>query len=181
MALQSIKPEYKEWLISKAHKPVSSVFNDMTNDFNKLNDNILKGNTSDRELTSEIAHIRNKMLYISLLYSQDKIENPDKDWTKLDKIFNILQKNLKYINTYEETNIIRDQKSNINILTWINIIFLPLTLIVGYYGMNFASMGSPSKSSGPFSMRYGQLWVFGLFLSAIILTIGILFLFRKIS
>ena len=157
MALRAIKPEYKSWVASKTNTSIKDLFSDLEKQFDNLNENILKGRMSDRQTAKAISNVRSKMLYASLLYSQRKIKDPTGDWTYDDSIFGLLQYNLKYITAYEETNILRQQKSNINVLTWVNTIFMPLTPIVGFYGMNFASMGSPSRSAGPFAMKHGQL------------------------
>jgi Mg2+ and Co2+ transporter CorA len=178
MALQSIKPEDKAWVASKATTSLRDLFNDLERQFDDLNESILTGKMSNKQTAKAISAIRSKMLYASLLYSQRKIKDPTGDWTDNDRIFGLLQDNLRYITAYEETNILRQQKSNINLLTWVNTIFMPLTLIVGFYGMNFASMGSPSRTSGPFAMKHGQLWVFFLFGAAILLTIVFLFATR---
>ncbi len=181
MALQSIKPEDKAWVASKATTSIRDLFDDLEKQFNNLNESILKGKMSNTQTTKTISNVRSKMLYASLLYSQRKIKDPTGDWTDDDRMFGLLQDNLKYITAYEETNILRQQKSNINLLTWVNTIFMPLTLIVGFYGMNFASMGSPSRTTGPFAMKHGQLWVFFLFGVAILLTLVFLFTTRRIG
>ena len=181
MALQAIKPTYKKWVASKTNVPTDQLFSDLEKKFSSLNDDILEGRSSDKQLASQVSDIRSKMLYASLLYSRQKLQDPDKDWSDEDKVFDTLENNLKYINTYEDTKVLRQQKSNINILTWVNTIFLPLTLIVGFYGMNFGSMGAPARGKGPFTMRHGQLWVFFLFAVAILATLGVLVLIRKAS
>ena len=181
MALQSIKPEDKAWVASKATTSIQDLFDDLEKQFDNLNESILKGEMSNMQTTKTISAIRSKMLYASLLYSQRKIKDPTGDWTDDDRMFGLFQDNLKYITAYEETNILRQQKSNINLLTWVNTIFMPLTLIVGFYGMNFASMGSPSRTTGPFAMKHGQLWVFFLFGVAILLTLVFLFTTRRVG
>ena len=181
MALQSIKPEDKAWVASKATTSLRDLFNDLERQFDDLNESILTGKMSNKQTAKAISAIRSKMLYASLLYSQRKIKDPTGDWTDNDRIFGLLQDNLRYITAYEETNILRQQKSNINLLTWVNTIFMPLTLIVGFYGMNFASMGSPSRTTGLFTMKHGQLWVFFLFGIAILLTLVFLFATRRLG
>ena len=181
MALQSIKPEDKVWVASKATTSIRDLFNDLEKQFDDLNESILKGKMSNEQTAKAISAIRSKMLYTSLLYSQHKIKDLTGDWTDDDRIFELLQDNLKYITAYEDTSILRQQKSNINLLTWVNTIFMPLTLIVGFYGMNFASMGSPSRTTGPFATKHGQLWVFFLFGIAILLTLVFLFATRHLG
>lgn len=179
MALQSIKPEDKAWVASKATTSIQDLFNDLERQFDDLNESILTGKMSNEQ--TAISAIRSKMLYASLLYSQHKIKDPTGDWTGEDRKFELLQDNLKYITAYEKTNFLQQQKSNINLLTWVNTIFMPLTVIVGFYGMNFASMGSHSRTTGTFAMKHGELWVFFLFGVAILLTLVFLFAIRHLG
>jgi Mg2+ and Co2+ transporter CorA len=48
-------------------------------------------------------------------------------------------------------------------------IFLPLGFIVGYFGMNFKSMGSPSLNSGVFSIKHVEKFIAGLSLFIMII------------
>ena len=61
-------------------------------------------------------------------------------------------------------------------LTILNTIFLPLGLICSYFGMNFASMGCPTKKGGIFNIKNSNLFVFILFLISIFVTIIVLFI-----
>ena len=65
---------------------------------------------------------------------------------------------------------------SINIIAIINLIFLPLTVIVGWFGMNFQSMGAPSlKNGGIFTVKYGQSFVFALFILFTLITMNFLY------
>ena len=54
----------------------------------------------------------------------------------------------------------------LNFMTLLNLIFLPLGIIVGYFGMNFKSM---NHSNGIFSVKYGNTFVILLFIIFIII------------
>lgn len=167
MALQEIKPKYINWLTS--NQDISLIINTLKDEMSTLNNGILKGK-NDKTIEENINDIRKKLLYTNLLFNEKLIEQPNKDWSKQKEILENLTNNMDYIDKYEQNNILSSQKKNINIFTWFSVIFLPLTLITGYYGMNFRSMGSPSTNDGPFSWKYGQIWVFLLFIISIIFT-----------
>jgi len=79
--------------------------------------------------------------------------------------------NIELIDNYNTQLTSKDQQDSIDKLTLLNTIFLPLTLITGYYGMNFRSMGSPSLSKGIFAIKNSNTFVLLLFVISIILTI----------
>jgi len=67
----------------------------------------------------------------------------------------------------ELENIVKFQLKNIqsnkrNYLTLVNLVFLPLGFIAGFFGMNFRSMGTPSLSKGILTIPHGEKFVFGL-------------------
>ena len=61
-----------------------------------------------------------------------------------------------------------------NILTLVATIFLPLTFITGFFGMNFQSMGVPSLKKGIFTVKHADFWI-ALFSFAIIIFMGFQF------
>lgn len=174
MALQSIKPIYLEWVKKTENKTPADMIGGLIPEFEKLNSNILNGYWNDYQIKDAVKDARKKLLYAKLLYNNSRLKNPDKDWSDLDKKFDILDNDMKNIDTYERNNILKNQQKSLDIISWISIILLPLTVITGYYGMNFASMGSPSNNKGPFSFKYGQLWVFFLFTISLSITIILL-------
>ena len=63
---------------------------------------------------------------------------------------------IRYVK-YQET-VLKGFESHL--LTLIATIFLPLSFIVGFFGMNFKSMGAPSLSKGIFNIAHAQLHIF---------------------
>lgn len=61
------------------------------------------------------------------------------------------------------------QTHNMNLLTVVTTIFLPLSLLVGWYGMNFTNMPE-------LLWQYGYVWVIGLSMGILLIEI---FIFRK--
>jgi len=95
--------------------------------------------------------------------------------TELDEGIEKMRKNLKLIDAYERRNAVLGQKKSLDILTLISLIFLPIGAIVGYFGMNFGSMGNPTGSgSGILNIKYGQLFVYSLFFISILITLIII-------
>jgi len=85
---------------------------------------------------------------------------------------------------YDKDNIVRElgmlkshtdhkldkiNQSHHRILTLINMIFLPLGVIVGYFGMNFAYMGNPlsENTTGIMGVSHPNSFIFLLFIISI--------------
>jgi len=181
MALQQIEPQYLSWVKAGETKGVDSLISNLQTEVENLNKTILDNSSSDKEVSNTFNDARKKLLYTQLVFNNQKLINPDKDYSSEEKKLKILQENINTIESYEQNNILSKQKKNIDTITWITIIFIPLTLITGYYGMNFGSMGAPatSKAGGPFNFKHGQLWVLSLFVLSIILTVGFLKIFFR--
>ena len=112
-----------------------------------------------------------------------------KSWNKypakqyLNKLY-ILKKNAINTNNIEQIkkiDIYIDYVKNIldqldsllqNIFSMIGTIFIPLSFIVGFFGMNFKSMGSPSLKKGIYNINHAQHKLAALFLFIIIITIS---------
>ena len=157
MALFSLKPIYKSWLNKTSTLDLPKKIDDFIISTKNVNKNILDGILSDKDLDKEIKNLTTKHLYLNLIINNEKLNNQSKDWTNLDKKINIVNDNIKTLQNYEKNYLLKNQQKNINLLSMVNLIFLPLSFIVGYYGMNFVSM---SSKNGPFNFKYGQSWVF---------------------
>ena len=66
-----------------------------------------------------------------------------------------------------------------HLLTAIATIFLPLSFIVGFFGMNFRSMGAPSLKTGIFTIHQAQRYVFTICFIIIILTSGFFYYYLR--
>lgn len=56
--------------------------------------------------------------------------------------------------------------------TLANLIFLPLGFIVGFFGMNFRSMGTPSLKTGILTIPHGEKFVFSIsLLSSLLISV----------
>ena len=69
---------------------------------------------------------------------------------------------LSHIQEYLNHKINIKNQININLLSFMNILFLPLGIIVGYFGMNFNSMGNVTLNRGILKEINGTQLVIGL-------------------
>ena len=107
----------------------------------------------------EIRTYIEEIIYLEKFFLTDKTT---KEWKRLQRL-----------HTYLKHLLNQHQKFQLNILTIIATIFLPLGVIVGFFGMNFKSMGAPSLKKGIFNTPHAQHYVFGLGLIASILVLVI--------
>ena len=129
---------------------------DLDEPFTKKNKNELI------ELTDKLITIKEKIFKLNInIYRLDLLKTnwSEKEINELNKKFNFIQENYKILNKYNKK--ILDEKNHraIKLLSIITTIGIPLSVITGYFGMNFESM---QKSI--FTIKYGQLLVFGLFI-----------------
>ena len=125
----------------------------------------------DSEFHHELFNVRKLYLeteiYLNKALLSGRINKSDieKETNQLD----IYNKNLTYIDQYYNNILKNKQKQSVDSLTLITLIFLPLTLITGYFGMNFKSMGSPSARVGIFAKAKAHSFVFSLFVVSVII------------
>lgn len=139
---------------------------------NNINDTTTKLYNIDIRDLKHIVYVYSKKLLfikIKLLKLGDNVDYKTK-YKDLDiylkNIYNMEQVNndlYNYIYKLNHRDFIKDYSSIIQI------IFLPLCVLVGYYGMNFKSMGSPALKNGVFNMPDGQLFVTGIVLVLVII------------
>lgn len=110
---------------------------------NELQDIIDKKNTFTH---SDIDRLSKKVFALKKKY----IEN-EKNYRVLKHIHEILHHERSKLNSLK-----------MSVISTMGSIFLPLGFIVGYFGMNFQSMGSPSLNSGVFSVKHIDKFVIGI-------------------
>ena len=129
----------------------------------------------DIKLNKKINNIKNSLIKgnfsINKLYSlkndiyKYKIKNSNK---KKQSILNDIDDYIDY-----KINKIQHEKTKI--LTIVSTIFLPLSFIVGFFGMNFKSMGAPSLAKGIFTINHSEKFI--LILSSISISLIIIFFY----
>ena len=88
------------------------------------------------------------------------------------------KENIENINFYIEylnhhLNVLNNNRNQL--LTIITTIFLPLGFVVGFFGMNFKSMGTPTEGKGILNLKNGETIV--LIFSILLILSGILFFY----
>lgn len=143
-------------------------------------DNKISFEKPDHEYIANARFTINKLklfLELKILGLEINQEEHKKKLQNIMKRIHIVDKNLEIIKDYNTSLHNKRQTKALDTLTIVNTIFLPLTLIVGYFGMNFKSMGCPTIKTGILNMDYGQIFVIGLCIS-ITLLIYLLFKFQ---
>jgi hypothetical protein len=171
---------HPEYTIDEQDVNIDNI-NDITWDELKTKIDVFQNNMNDT--TTQLYNIDIRQLkHIVYAYSKNiiffKIKllsiSENVDYKKKYKDFDIYLKNINkmeqvnnylynYIYKLNHRDFIKDYSSIIQI------IFLPLCVLVGYYGMNFKSMGSPALKNGVFNMPDGQLFVTGIVLVLVII------------
>ena len=110
---------------------------------------------------------------LDYLYQYQKIAFEKNDKNSIEKIdfyIKYIKHQIDYLNSFQN-----------HLLTLVATIFLPLSFITGFFGMNFKSMGAPSLKSGIFNINHGDkiIWIFSILLF-IFLTILYFNLFKII-
>ena len=103
-----------------------------------------------------------EIIYLEQYFLFDKTQP---EWNRLQRL-----------HTYLKHLLDQHKEFKSNILTIIATIFLPLGVIVGFFGMNFKSMGVPSLKKGIFNTPHAQQYVFWLALITSTLVVVIFFL-----
>lgn len=145
-------------------------------------DNKISFEKPDHEYISNARFAINKLklfLELKILGLELHQEEHKKRLENIMKRLHVVDKNLEIIKDFNTALHNKRQTKALDTLTIVNTIFLPLTLIVGYFGMNFKSMGCPTIKTGILTMEYGQIFVIGLCIS-ITLLIYLLFKFEII-
>ena len=128
-------------------------------------DNKISFEKPDHEYINNARFAINKLklfLELKILGLELHQEEHKKKLENIMKRLHIVDKNLEIIKDFNIALHNKRQTKAIDSLTIVNTIFLPLTLIVGYFGMNFKSMGCPTIKTGILTMEYGQIFVIGL-------------------
>ena len=115
-------------------------------------------------------------------YFKNKFHSVESNSEYLDQVYYLKKKLIlnskgeESLNKFEEFIQNEIQKSvnfKTSLVTMIATVFLPLSFIVGYFGMNFKSMGSPTLKKGIYTMAHGQHYIY--FLAMIIILVMVIF------
>lgn len=133
-----------------------------------------------RNLEETIIYINNKKKW-NLKECREELDNlfqyQLKDY-KLNRHINDDKINfyIKYVKHQAET--LKGFESHL--LTLIATIFLPLSFLVGFFGMNFKSMGAPSRNIGIFTLPNAQLHVLSISFILVVLIAWFFYFYLKL-
>ena len=125
----------------------------MNNSPSDINDLYKEIEQKKKYTHKELNHMTEKVFALKKKY----IEN-EKEYKLLQHMHEILHHERRKMNSLKMT-----------VISAMGTIFLPLGFIVGYFGMNFKSMGSPSLNSGVFSIKHVEKFIAGLSLFIMII------------
>lgn len=173
---RAIEPQYKEWVQGINKNTIMAKISELNKEFTSIIHNILYTDNPNKKINKNIDSVRKRLLYIQLATNQlgDQSKTAQSALSKLSD-------SMELINKYEARETQKGQKKSLDILTYVSIVILPLTLIASYFGMNFASMGAPARSHGILSMGWGQIFVFSIGVISIVVSILVLNHYYKIT
>lgn len=175
----SIKPNANSY-VNITETDLDSINNEAENIIQLLiniDERVLHSDLIDNDkLTKLLFNIRKRIFNLNFKIHELELISSDRDkkFNHLKQKIKFIIENFKLINDFNKQVLQKNKKKAIDTLTVVNTIFLPLSLITGYFGMNFKSMGAPSNKSGIFTLTYGQGFVISLFIS---LTFFVIFMF----
>lgn len=147
-----------------------------------LNDNILseKVITPKKSLSDTYKYINNKKRWnlkecrsvLDNLYQYELEEYEKHDHVSDDKVSFYI----KYME-HKETEL---KGFESHLLSLVATIFLPLSFIVGFFGMNFKAMGAPSLSKGIFTDKYMHLHLTLISIASVIFVIWFYYFYLKL-
>lgn len=108
-------------------------------------------------------NLRSGNALLDAFYEHQKVfyeENDTKKYNDTKYYINYIEHQIKDLHTFQD-----------HLLTLISIIFLPLSFIVGFFGMNFKSMGVPSLKKGIFNYHHADK---AIFIGSICISLSIL-------
>ena len=140
---------------------VENSINDLRNEVFNLENFIQDKNKS--QLIEKLMLIKKKVIKIDI--NLNKLELNNIDTSKQRKQFVKISHILEHYDDYSDDLARAKHYRNTYLLTLITIISFPLTIIVGYFGMNFVGMGSSKK--GIFGVKNPHIFVFTLAVVAI--------------
>lgn len=146
----------------------------MYQDIDNLNIQMIQNSTND--INYDYIHKKLYDIVKNILVVHSSLKNIDKkDQEKIREDLNYISKSLAILNEYNSYYIGLKNERSIKLLTIVNTIFLPLGFLVGYFGMNFSTMGVKNNKFGIYSIKHSQKYLWGGFL---ILVIVVLLLFN---
>ena len=148
-------------------------------EFKSIDDQILNWEQMSDHNIAELRQKLHKLKRQALRYKlsfQDDIFYEDKEHAT-DKNFQLVSDLLSNIETAEkfiDSSQIDRQNKSLKHLTYVSTVCLPLSIITGFFGMNFGFMGMEAGSKGILRWKHAQLLLWGL-IFIVLLSVVLLF------
>lgn len=157
---------------------IQDKINNIENELIKLDEKFKKQKHITKIDIFTIKNLNKNLLLVKIKLDEIQLNNKmnEKDLKFLENKVKYLNNNIDLLNQYIRMTSDYSSSKNLDKLTILNTIFLPLGLICGYFGMNFKSMGSPTTKKGIFTIKNSNFFVILLFVISIITTMFILFI-----
>ena len=136
----------------------------------KLDETIIQGGKL-KEISLQFYKIKKEFVLIETRIVQKSFNNTISN--ELQEQIKKTEKNIEIIEKYIQLKNGEQMKNTIDVLTYLNTVFLPLGLITGFFGMNFIQFGNPptnSNKKGIFAMKNPHTFIAILFVISIVVT-----------
>jgi hypothetical protein len=143
----------------------------LTKNLENMDEYLLKTGSphKDKPINHGLYEIRKSAIRVEFELDALEIRN-NVEYKDSRKKLEKLKKNIKLFTDYNSMVLQHKQKTSIDLISLIGLIFLPFGIITGYFGMNFKGMGECGKKTvGVFSIKYPNLFVFILFVISTII------------
>ena len=125
------------------------------------------------ELNVGLMNVKRELIAIHGLILKEKLPDNDEINVRFKKITTMM----KLFDDYSDDLALWRTHHNVNLLTIISIMSVPLTLITGYFGMNFIKMGAGGKK-GIFWIKNPHKFILLLTIIAIILSVVLFYVYH---
>ena len=125
------------------------------------------------ELNVGLMNVKRELIAIHGLILKEKLQDNDEINVRFKKITTMM----KLFDDYSDDLALWRTHHNVNLLTIISIMSVPLTLITGYFGMNFIKMGAGGKK-GIFWIKNPHKFILLLTIIAIILSVVLFYVYH---
>lgn len=157
------------------HGDIENSLSVMEKDIAKLDEFLLATGRpqKDNTIIGNLHDLKRKVIRLHLMIDLYEYNHKTIEKSTNNRLTKINQK-IVLLDSYNSMIIKYKQKKTLDILALVSLIFLPLSLITGYFGMNFVGMGTPLKKTGIFSISKPNYFVMVLFAISIVV-MGVLF------
>ena len=125
------------------------------------------------ELNVGLMNVKRELIAIHGLILKENLPDNDEINVRFKKITTMM----KLFDDYSDDLALWRTHHNVNLLTIISIMSVPLTLITGYFGMNFIKMGAGGKK-GIFWIKNPHKFILLLTIIAIILSVVLFYVYH---